>query len=452
MHSLKNLSIAVAGLALLVGCGGSKKTANGTGGVSGATGAGGLTGGGGIAGGGTGGAGGPTGGGGTVGGTGGTAGPMGSGGTVVVATGGSGGKSGTGGGTGVAVGGAGGSLGGGGGVTSGGTAGTSRGGSGGGVTSIPDAGTPIPGTGADFANRVADAFCKFYVSCGFSPSIAACQSDYFASSLIDFSNISRGIDSGRILYDVSKAGPCFDVIAQSPCQLDTLATQQKTSAGCMDLLRGKVPAGGGCVDGAECVTGVCHQPSCGVSCCLGTCGEQFPAGAACESSSDCMDGNFCDFSSSSSRCKPEMAAGQPCNSSSSCQIGLVCDVSGSKTCVPRIADGQACAVDGVECESLASFCDPDTGKCRRRLPVGSACSIPDGGVARVSAGCVYYAACVGGTCAELPPNGQPCSVLDGGSSYLVCRAGQCTGGTCQPYETTPCTMETAQVPDAGARD
>jgi hypothetical protein len=343
-----------------------------------------------------------------------------------------------------------------GGVVGGGTGGTADGGAGGGSL-LRDAG-PALGTGGagDFATRYTTAFCQFFVRCGLSPSAAACKSDYIDSGVFNLTALAQDIDSGRTLYDATKAGPCLDALANASCAQGTVFGGHQLDTVCAGVIRGTVADGGACVEDNECAGGKCHQPSCGGSCCLGTCGVPAAIGAACGSDTDCDTGAACRYgvstSTSQGTCQAQVARGQPCSYDSDCQSGLDCDSAGTGTCVPFVADGQACTPEGVECANINSFCDPQTGTCHPRLPVGAACAIPDASLSFLASGCAYYANCVGGACVALAGVGEPCSVPDGGASYLVCRAATCVGGVCQISASPSCTLATATEPDAGARD
>ncbi len=422
MLFMRGFTLSFAGVALLsclVGCGSSKPADSGVGGTGGATSASGVGG----NGGGTGGTTSASGVGGTGGGTGGTTSASGVGGT---------------------------------GGSTGGTTAASGGGGSGGATLAPDAG-PGPGSGgsADFENRYINAFCQFFARCGVSPSVAACKADYFDSGAVNLTVLVQDIDSGKIIYDVSQALACFDAIAATACTEEATVEGGQTNALCTTVIRGTVAVGGNCVTDAECVGGVCHQPSCGSSCCLGTCGQPLAAGEACTSSTDCVPGDYCgtDYvTSSQSTCQPQGAQGQPCTYNSECQSGLTCDSAGSGTCAPYVKDGQPCNPDGADCENVNGFCDTTSGTCRPRLAVGAACSVPDGGISRISSGCVVYADCREGTCVALPGPGEACTVLDGGYAELACFVGTCTNGTCQGMANPACTVASATSPDAGARD
>jgi hypothetical protein len=337
-----------------------------------------------------------------------------------------------------------------------GTGGTGAGGTGaggaGGVTSAGGA-----GGSTDFASRYTTAFCQVFVKCGLSPSVAVCKADYIDTGVFNLTTLFQDIDNGTTIYDASKADPCFDAMATEPCMLSGASGGDQLDAVCAGVLTGTVPDGGSCVADTECAAGVCHQPDCGASCCLGTCGQPFPIGAACDLSSDCVPDAKCvyDYLVSTSRgtCQLGAGQGQPCPMGTACQSGLTCDTGGTETCVPYVKDGDTCTADGPACENLNSFCDPQSGTCRPRLAVGSACSVPDGSMSRTGAGCDFWADCVSGTCVALPGAGDACTVPDGGSGALVCRAGDCTDGVCQATVLAPpCTLANATVADAGARD
>jgi hypothetical protein len=65
---------------------------------------------------------------------------------------------------------------------------------------------------------------------------------------------------------------------------------------------------------------------------------------------------------------------------------------------------------------------------------------------------VIYAQCKSGVCVATPTVGEPCQIPDGGYAETACLVGSCTDGTCQVEPSPPCTIASAQVPDAGARD
>jgi hypothetical protein len=314
------------------------------------------------------------------------------------------------------------------------------------------------GTGgaADFAARYTSAFCQFFVRCGLSPSAAVCKSDYIDSGVFDLTALFQDIDSGRTLYDASKAGPCLDGLANASCTRGTVFDGHQLDTVCAGVIKGTVASGGACVADNECSGGKCHQPSCGGACCLGTCGTPAAIGAACTNGSDCVTDATCRYdvlvSTSQGTCQAQAAQGQPCSYGSDCRSGLTCDSTGTGTCVPYVPDGQACVQDGAECANINSFCDPETGKCRPRSAVGAACSTPDASAYALRGGCVYYANCVGGSCVALAGVGEACTVPDGGSAYLVCRAATCMGGVCQPQTSSACTLATATPPDASVHD
>jgi len=347
-----------------------------------------------------------------------------------------------------------------GGGAAGATAPDGAGGAGGVATPTGDAGSPLgSGGSADFASRYTAVFCQVFVRCGVSPSVAACKADYIDTGAFNLTALFQDIDSGTTIYDASRADPCFNAMANEPCTVSGASSGHQLDAVCAGVLKGTVADGGSCVADTECAAGICRQPNCNASCCLGTCGQLSPVGAACYSSSDCASDAACvyDYLSSSSQgtCQLGVGQGQPCITGTECQSGLTCDFdsAGTGTCAPYVKDGEVCTADGPVCENLNSFCDPQSGKCRPRLAVGSACSVPSGSLSRPGAGCVFWADCVSGTCVALPGAGEACTVPDGGSGALVCRAGDCIGGVCQPTVLAPpCTLATAATPDAGARD
>jgi hypothetical protein len=309
------------------------------------------------------------------------------------------------------------------------------------------------GSSADFATGYIAAFCQFFTRCGESRSVDDCRKEYFDTDVMDLTAILRGIDDGRVLYNKSNAGACFEALANATCIGGSTSDGSQAAANCVNVLTGTVSSGGPCVSDVECSTGSCNQLSCVGACCLGVCAQRSAIGQACTSSADCAVEASCQFGSSAQgTCQARVAQGQPCTDSSGCQNGLGCDSGGSKTCVPPIKDGQACTPDGVSCATLSSYCDPTSGTCMPRLAIGASCTLLGGSTSSRSSNCVMYAECRGGTCAALPSVGESCAVPDGAYATSVCLLATCTGGTCQVPARKPCTIETAQVADAGPRD
>lgn len=314
-------------------------------------------------------------------------------------------------------------------------------------------GSVTVGTGplADFQESYIAAFCQYVTRCAMSPSMEACRKSYFDSRIIDLGELESEIDQGLVTYDASAAAACFSVIANASCAVGSLSSTSSAAPSCSGLIKGLVAPGGACVSDEQCTTGLCKQPSCGGTCCLGVCAVKAATGASCTQSSECADDAVCSYDGSlAGMCKPRAAQGQACKYSNDCQSGLACDSTGSKTCVPLIADGHACTPGGASCEALSSYCDPASKTCQPRAKVGAACvsdtSVPPG------SGCVIYAQCKSGVCVAIPTVGEACQISDGGFTEIACLVGSCTNGMCQVEPSPPCTIASAQVPDAGTRD
>lgn len=305
---------------------------------------------------------------------------------------------------------------------------------------------------ADFSAHYIAAACRQYECLSLTENLESCRNDFFNPGYL-LPELVRAIDDGRILYDASKGGECYAAVAKLPCNGPPPAIALQD---CFSIIKGTVPAGGACLTPFECADRACHQNRCSFpACCLGVCGAPFASGAVCESSDDCEADERCAYATASAAtktCGPYQSEGQPCDSSTFCASNLSCDSGGSHTCKPRIKDGAACSPDGPECESMASYCDPATGKCKPRIPVGGACTVPTRTQARYDVGCVGWAACIDGVCANLPAVGAACSTPDGGRADYACRIGGCINGLCQSTMNQPCTMEIAQSADAGTRD
>ena len=322
-----------------------------------------------------------------------------------------------------------------------------------GSSSVSDGGAYLgSGASADFYNKFVSAYCQYNVNCNEAASVAACRADYFDSGALSLASTLRQIDSGRVIYDASKAATCFGALATAGCSRSgsSSLTTVLSSGTCATLLRGTVSVGGACVSSDECSNGTCLKVSCGASCCLGTCTALSAAGASCTSTSGCVDGAYCSLGTSSpGTCMTRVGQGQSCSTdSSACQPGLTCDYSGTKTCLAYVNDGQPCTASGPSCDNVGSYCNSTGGTCQPRLKVGAACTP----ISATSSGCVSYAECLNGTCTSKPAPGEACTVPDGGYALYGCSGGSCTQGTCVVTPSPVCTIESALAQDAGARD
>jgi len=314
------------------------------------------------------------------------------------------------------------------------------------------AGSVVGGTSAEFASVLPSAWCQYYVTCGFSPSVDQCLRDYRASFVLDF---VADIDGGRVVYNSSKAVACAKAVTAAACSYAaTRSPEGEQARRCAGVFEGTVPAGGDCVRSIECASNNCLKPSwCGGMCCLGICAASSDIGATCSDPEGCSTSNtYCTLNDSAATwgqtgtCQALAGQGQPCSFDLACQAGLGC-APRSWTCEPTAKNGEPCALDGPMCDDWRSFCTGTPGSCQPRDPPGSGCWY----TSTSTESCVGYSDCTNGICVARPGIGEPCSV-DAATSRDSCFFGACIDGTCQPQSETPCTMENAIRPDAGARE
>ena len=138
----------------------------------------------------------------------------------------------------------------------------------------------------------------------------------------------------------------------------------------------------------------------GLGCLNGTCGPLPTAGQECAIPNRCAPGLGCDFAMNGSFCVQPHAAGQACTNDSVCLNGLFCNLTTS-VCAPIVAAGGACK-DGNECGP--------SGTCMPSTPGGSTF-----------------------VCAPLPGAGSPCFLDCKDGSYCApdITPGPCAPNLCK---------------------
>jgi hypothetical protein len=146
------------------------------------------------------------------------------------------------------------------------------------------------------------------------------------------------------------------------------------------------------------------------------------AGAACNGSTSVCDvGSFCDVTTMT--CTATYPAGQACNASSECKAPATCR---AKTCAAPSQVGGGCYVDtdcvaGLGC-SMNQTCGTVTW-----ASAGQTC----GDLAR----CLVGACSSAGTCPAVVPDGQPCPTDD---EHTCDSLSLCVGGACTLEDTVAC--------------
>jgi hypothetical protein len=282
----------------------------------------------------------------------------------------------------------------------------------------------------DLPARAVEAVCSVEAACQIYPDEASCR----AAQRSNLDQIQADVAAGKIKYDAVEAGACLDsVTAILACRLS--APRTRAVAACNATFIGSVAAGGACLVNEDCVSSRCSFVNCGTAmCCPGTCDAPQPTGvaigAACTSSSQCVDGAFCPFAVNGSVCTAVKAAGASCTGSEECVSGTACLPSAAgaatRTCVVPPARGEPC-VGSLTCDDRGDFCDPATMKCAARIAPGGACD-------PMAIGCVLYAACDATTlkCVARGGIGAACTQALPCQSNLTCTNGACLGPLQKP--------------------
>lgn len=222
-----------------------------------------------------------------------------------------------------------------------------------------------PISSEDFAEALADARCTPVRDCcnsqGFDYDISVCRERFLAMGESVTDAPWAGVE-----WDPDAARACVDEIWRSGSECTGF---NDLTSPCNRLYRGIVPEGEACegtvecapIDGqdAQCVlspstseTGTCSRgrvdvtkrAQLGEDCRAGCAGdldscvyvEYTGTDAICELS----DGLVC---GEDHKCAPAPRVGEAC--SSYCELGAYCEYTGSRTCMPRKAEGDACSSD-----------------------------------------------------------------------------------------------------------
>jgi len=188
----------------------------------------------------------------------------------------------------------------------------------------------------------------------------------------------------------------------------------------MPVCRPRVPVGGSCARGRECVPGA--------TCVEDLCTMLPTAGATCLFG-QCASGLVCNARTQT--CGDRVPAGQTCSASTDCLPGLACDFSNFPgTCVARVGAGEACGGADERCTD-GLYCDPVSSQCAETLAVGAACSFPS--QCGPGAECIFPAdgSSPMGTCTALATTvDAPCGFACGGNLRCAQRPGSCVRGLC----------------------
>ena len=335
--------------------------------------------------------------------------------------------------------------GGGAGKTDGGGAG-GHGGQGGQVDGGSVAGQPIP-LNQLCANYTTD-LCVYLTQCESSDfrDMAQCIAE---TDCLGVATLTSEVAAGAVGYDATAAGACQARFLADPCHFATYLFTPNVYAvldqcpGTLTPMRG---AGGACDDTSECLAGFYCQRAGGL--CPGACTAYQGIGDSCSTGARCAPGNSC----SNGMCRAPAKAGDPCASDTDCGgviytcpadppcgDNLWCDIGGSGTCQKGLGVGATCGVVTADGGSNTAIACEDTAWCDAPFDKSGTCQAFGGAATPCNQfGCATGFHCSGymvsgttmqtlGTCVPPGSQGDPCV------AYTDCVAGLgCPSGTCMP--------------------
>jgi hypothetical protein len=221
---------------------------------------------------------------------------------------------------------------------------------------------------------------------------------------------------------------CAEALASLAC--DTFFDRNRWPESC-SLRQGKLADGAGCVAAGQCQGRHCLFWQ-GERC--GQCTTVSPAGAACMSHFECLNGMPC----VNGVCTLHSSLGEPCDGERWCVTGLICktgDTSDAGTCEKLLPAGLACdphSRDGDACDNTKGLaCNEGT----------RTCGPPTYGLGEIGARCAIPSECAAvsycnpqGVCQARPREGERC--LAGESDCLG--PARCYQGTCVSRDPAVC--------------
>jgi hypothetical protein len=267
----------------------------------------------------------------------------------------------------------------------------------------------------DVCEEMKAALCSYIKRCDLEwysqlethETCAQIECDDMGFNDMEFDEIAKSVEAGRVTYDADLAGKCLWLIRTVECTgFENMPDE------CQNIISGMVAQDGECYQEAECAEGLyCDET---VSKCPGQCqpykglgdecnyGDCDPDVASCDWRQDvcvelagtgdvcdyvdCAAGLVCDYNSDPAVCLEPAPEGSDCTFSGGCQGGLRC-LNGK--CANPASAGQACDIGedfgkdfGEELMFVCvphHYCDADiihgqrTGTCQPKKASGSEC-------------------------------------------------------------------------------
>lgn len=290
---------------------------------------------------------------------------------------------------------------------------------------------------AQLAFKVVETFCERAVRCGDYADHDTCVS----SNRSDYGQLIVDVNAGKTRYNPAAADQCLTAIGEVSGLGSCLVTEQLGAVfpqACRDSFQGTVADGQPCITSEQCISESCNKAACSSPgrCCVGVCNptaqNPVPVGAPCgQAGAFCVPEALCQTTASGLMCVTKAQEAESCSVLGGCVAGLACVATDTTPiCAHLPIEGERCDnVTSLECDVALDFCDPVSGSCLARIPVGGEC--PLGG------GCVRYAYCdIGlGVCVARGAFGDRCVAnIFACLGDLICEQGRCQfpplGATC----------------------
>ncbi|QSQ20929.1 hypothetical protein JY651_37775 [Pyxidicoccus parkwayensis] len=251
------------------------------------------------------------------------------------------------------------------------------------VTDMPSQEEPVER--ADFNAKAAEALCERYARCGLIDDQERCREQQLSYGLINQvglgSRYDEALEAGRIQYDAARAGQCVQALRDGSCDEAPVSLPMQNRGIEYDsrcrILWGQVADGAACQWSTECREGAYCDAT--VSSCGGVCRRGTPQPPVTP-----FDACPHDTVLIAAQCLEPGGEGAPCGTENGrpagvCGQGLWCDAHGLTrgTCKPVSTEGQACDdYEGPWC-GWSLFCRE--GRCQKPKAKGGACTAPGTG-------------------------------------------------------------------------
>ncbi|MCY1017586.1 hypothetical protein [Pyxidicoccus sp. MSG2] len=236
---------------------------------------------------------------------------------------------------------------------------------------------------ADFNEKAAEALCERFIRCGLMEDAARCREQQLTHGYPSLSGLGtrydEALESGRIHYSPEVAGQCIQLLREGSCDEAPMSLPMQDRGMEYDtrcrFLQGQVTDGGACQWSTECRDGAyCDATvtSCGGVCRRGTPAEPVTAFDGCAPGTVLTRG----------KCLTPGGEGTPCGGVNGeavgvCGQGLWCDSYAVGTCRRVSTEGGACEDFRFDQCGWSLYCRD--GRCQKPRGEGAPCEAPSFG-------------------------------------------------------------------------